>query len=71
MQLLPCHAVHELSLSIGYLVQEEFLSCMKMRMANILKEASAAKDLLAVQHGLKRRSGTLQALTCAFRLHCS
>jgi hypothetical protein len=31
---------------------------MKMRMANILKEANVAKDLLAVQHGLKQRSGT-------------
>ena len=30
---------------------------MKMRMANILKDASAAKDLLAVQHGLKRQPG--------------
>ena len=39
---------------------------MKMRMANILKEASAAKDLLAVQHGLKRRSGISQSLTCTF-----
>lgn len=58
--------MHELALSIGYLVQEEFLSCMKMRMANILKEASAAKDLLAVQHGLKWRSGTSQSLTCTF-----
>ena len=38
-------------------VQEEFLSCMKMRMANILKDASAAKDLLAVQHGLRRQPG--------------
>ena len=32
---------------------------MKMRMANILKDASAAKDLLAVQHGLRRQSGLL------------
>ena len=34
---------------------------MKMRMANILKDASAAKDLLAEQHGLRRQSGVLLA----------
>ena len=32
---------------------------MKMRMANILKDAGAAKNLLAVQHGLRHQSGPL------------
>ena len=36
---------------------------MKMRMANILKDASAAKDLLAVQHGLRRKAGLLPQLS--------
>ena len=31
---------------------------MKMRMASILHDAGAAKDLLAVQHGLRRETGT-------------
>ena len=39
-------------------MQEEFLLCMKMRMAAILEDAGAAKDLLAVQHGLRRAAGT-------------
>ena len=33
---------------------------MKMRMAAILDDAGAAKELLAVQHGLRRESGTGQ-----------
>ena len=31
---------------------------MKMRMAAILDDAGAAKDLLAAQHGLRRDAGT-------------
>ena len=33
---------------------------MKMRMAAILDDAGAAKDLLAVQHGLRREAGQAQ-----------
>lgn len=32
---------------------------MKMRMANILKEAEAVADVMAVQHCLRRQSGWL------------
>lgn len=38
--------------------QEDFLACMKMRMANILGEAEAVVAAMAVQNGLRRQSGT-------------
>jgi hypothetical protein len=38
-------------------VQEDFLACMKLRMANILVEAEAVVAAMAVQHGLRRHSG--------------
>lgn len=37
--------------------QEDFLACMKMRMANILREAEAVVAVMAVQNGLVRQSG--------------
>lgn len=38
-------------------VQEDFLACMKLRMANILVDAEAVVAAMAVQHGLRRQSG--------------
>lgn len=38
-------------------MQEDFLACMKLRMANILVEAEAVVAAMAVQHGLRRQSG--------------
>ena len=37
--------------------QEDFLACMKLRMANILVEAEAVVAAMAVQNGLRRQSG--------------
>ena len=39
-------------------MQEDFLACMKMRMANIVGEAEAVVAAMAVQNGLRRQSGT-------------
>ncbi|CAL8469580.1 g9121 [Coccomyxa elongata] len=38
-------------------LQEDFLACMKMRMANILGEAEAVVTAMAVQNRLRRQSG--------------
>ncbi|EIE21455.1 hypothetical protein COCSUDRAFT_66895 [Coccomyxa subellipsoidea C-169] len=38
-------------------LQEDFLACMKLRMANILVEAEAVVAAMAVQNGLRRQSG--------------
>ncbi len=51
--------------------QEDFLACMKMRMANILGEAEAVVAAMAVQNRLRRQSGTPLNLSHENYMGCS